>query len=559
MMRTCLFMALGLAAVCSQSSLAQTLQPLASFGQSAPGWLAPGDFDFSNETVDGTLRGIAYHAPSNRLIIIDRRAPLGPSVRILNGDTGQQVHVLNLGDGIVDGGTFRLGMVDTDDDGNVYVCNLVAFGTNDFAIYRWSSDAVQNLTAETPTVAFSGSTGRTRTGDSFAVTGSGANTRIVSSGGPENNRYALFSTTNGLNFTVSSPAVTGADVGAFRLGISFDGLGNVLGTQLFTPLWRVPVGGGAAEQFNTVNPSESIIGYHTPTGLLATVQYLGAPGINNVRLYQWADFSANPVLLDTQNQTATTNSNGNANGAVSFGYGPNGKLRVYALNTNNGIQAYEVATASGGAEIQDSFVYHFGWTASGSPVDSGKSLEREGSGPKALTYDNLINSARGLNGIGFDIADLGNPGALSAADFQFQMSPQGAFSQQANPPSGWASAPAPVAVTVTSGTPNRVLIQWADNQITNRWLRVTVKANATTALAEDAVFYVGHLLGETTGEVQGTYTVAFADITPIRSAVGQTVDSSSVVDIDKNGTVAFADVSAMRANIGVQLTNITIP
>ncbi len=554
-----LFLSIGLAVLCSPTLLAQMLQPLASFGETEPGWLAPGDYDFSNETALSTLRGIAYHSASNRLVLVDRRAPFGPTVRILNADTGEEVHTLSQGEGIVSGGFFTLNMVDLDDDGNVYICNLSPFGSPDFAIYRWSSDAVQNLTAETPTVAFFGNTNRVRTGDVFAVIGSGTATQIVSSGGSENNGYALFTTTNGLNYTVSNPIISGPPLGAFRLGIGFDGLGNVLGTQTGIPLWRVPVGGGSAAEFNTLNPSETVIGYHAPTGLFATVQYLGDPGINDVRLYQWSDFSADPVLLDTQNLATTTNANGNAVGSVSFGYGPDDKLRLYALNTNNGIQAFEVVMPSGGAEIQNSFVYHFGWSGIGSPLDSGKSLHKEGDSPTTLTYDNLINSSRGVNGIGFDIQGLGDGGALSASDFEFQMSPQGAFSEGANPPADWLAAPAPIDISVTPGSPDRVLIQWADNQIVDRWLRITVKANATTGLGADEVFYIGHLLGETTGADQGIYTVAFSDISPIRSSVGQTVDSSSIVDIDKNGTVAFADISAMRANIGAQLTNITVP
>jgi hypothetical protein len=67
------------------------------------------------------------------------------------------------------------------------------------------------------------------------------------------------------------------------------------------------------------------------------------------------------------------------------------------------------------------------------------------------------------------------------------------------------------------------------------------------------------LLGKTTGPSNGVYTVSFEDISPIRAAVGQSVNAGSIHDIDKNGTVAFADISAMRSNVGAQLTNITIP
>jgi len=190
-------------------------------------------------------------------------------------------------------------------------------------------------------------------------------------------------------------------------------------------------------------------------------------------------------------------------------------------------------------------------------LDTGKVLAKEGTEPQVLSYDNLINTGRGINGLVFDIADL--PGSLTPADFAFQMSPQLVFDQGLNPPSDWLAAPAPIGLTVATGTHSRVVIRWADNAIANRWLRVTIQANSNTGLAESETYYIGHLLGETTGAANGFFTVSFADIIPIRSAVGQSVGAESIYDIDKNGTVSFADISAMRGSVGAQLTVITIP
>lgn len=216
----------------------------------------------------------------------------------------------------------------------------------------------------------------------------------------------------------------------------------------------------------------------------------------------------------------------------------------------------EVLPSSG---VQSAFAYHGGWSGSGSAVDTGKSLAKEGEGPRLLGLENLINTSRGINGVVFNIVDLGNAQNLSAADFEFQMSPQGVFSEVANPAAGWASAPAPSSITVTPGSPEQVLIQWGNNQIENRWLRITVLANSNTGLASPEVYYIGHLLGETTGLSGITFSVAFLDITEIRTQVGQTVDATSIADIDKSGLVSFSDITAMRANIGSQLTAITIP
>lgn len=230
-------------------------------------------------------------------------------------------------------------------------------------------------------------------------------------------------------------------------------------------------------------------------------------------------------------------------------------------NTDSGgVRINGVSSPVGsGATVVGAFVQHFGYTGSGSPVDTVKSLHKEGFLPQQLTFNNLINTSRGINGVVFDVQDLGNPGALSASDFQFQMSPTGAFNQAANPPSGWVAAPAPVSVTVTPGSPDRVTIEWGNNVMVNRWLRVTILSNANTGLLEQEVYYVGHLLGKTLGAQVNSYVVSFGDISPIRSAVGGVVDSGSIVDIDKTGTITFGDISAMRPSVGAELTNITVP
>jgi len=213
----------------------------------------------------------------------------------------------------------------------------------------------------------------------------------------------------------------------------------------------------------------------------------------------------------------------------------------------------------GCAHVVAGLVYHNAWTGGGSPIDTSKVVHKEGETAVALSYDNLINSAFGIVGIGFDIDQLADPTGLSVADFVVQMSPQGAFAESANPPEHWESAPAPSSLTVNEGNPDRVILTWSNDSIVNRWLRITIKASANTGLTEDEVYYLGHLLGETTGASSGVFTLAFADIMAIRNGVGNSVDASSPLDIDKNGTVAFADIAAMRGNIGAQLTSITVP
>lgn len=205
-----------------------------------------------------------------------------------------------------------------------------------------------------------------------------------------------------------------------------------------------------------------------------------------------------------------------------------------------------------------SAVYHNGFSGEGSPpwnaIDGVKSLAKRLESPVELSFDNLINTSFGINGIILDIDGLED---LEDLDFEFLWSGQllTANSEIEN----WESAPQPSSISLHSGEgeggSDRVLITWPAGSIQDRYLGVQVNFGSAS-LAE---LFIGHLRGETTGLADGLYTVAFSDITPIRSAVGQNVDAGSIVDIDKNGTVSFADISAMRSSIGSQLPNITIP
>lgn len=213
------------------------------------------------------------------------------------------------------------------------------------------------------------------------------------------------------------------------------------------------------------------------------------------------------------------------------------------------------------AVVVGSHAYHANsvFAASGldSALDTVKVLAKEGSTEQTLDFDNVINSTRGINGLVFDVDGLG--GTVSSSDFVFQVSPTGAFDVGANPPFSWGLAANPQSVSVIQGSPSRIVIQWPDQAIANRWLRITVLANENTGLPEPEVYYLGHLTGETTGVDQGFFVVTFADITAIRAAVGSTVSVSSVVDTQKDGVVSFADIAAMRENIAAILPAITIP
>lgn len=214
--------------------------------------------------------------------------------------------------------------------------------------------------------------------------------------------------------------------------------------------------------------------------------------------------------------------------------------------------------------IVGGFVYYQGSSFASNGVqqaiDTGKTVVLETENPQTLSYDNLINTTRGLNGLVFDVQNLASNN-LTAGDFEFRMSPLGAFNEAANPPTSWPIAPNPLSISVTNGTTDRIRLEWADDAIANRWLRVTLNANSNTGLQEPQTYYIGHLLGETTGvDGDGVYRVTVADAVQIANQVSPSVVGvTNIFDLNKDGVVSVADVVATTSQIGFSsLRNITI-
>lgn len=210
--------------------------------------------------------------------------------------------------------------------------------------------------------------------------------------------------------------------------------------------------------------------------------------------------------------------------------------------------------------LVDSRLVHVGFGGAGQPpfnaVDYHREFALRGEQPIAVELIHLNNSSLGINGLVLDIANLSQPEAIQLA---FSMSPQGNFDPESVSIEDWPSAPLPVSIEHYPGEglqeSHRVFVRWSDQSIMNRYLRVRVSMDDS----QIADLFIGHLLGKTVESTGDTFTVAFADISPIRAKVGQAVTASSLVDIDKSGTVTFADISVMRGSVGFQLTRLVVP
>ncbi len=204
----------------------------------------------------------------------------------------------------------------------------------------------------------------------------------------------------------------------------------------------------------------------------------------------------------------------NGNGSWTWSYTPSTRLmnQVVQLTAIDSQGSASVAfTLNALVHIPNQQIYYRGssFAQNGNNVqaalDTTKVLARSGPGSQQLSFANLINTTRGINGLVLDVAGL-VASSLTASDFVFRMSPTGTFNENANPPSSWTAAPDPTGIFVTPGTattPARVRLEWADNAIANRWLQLQLIASSNTGLDTTAVYYVGHLQGEVNGSTTG--------------------------------------------------------
>lgn len=322
-------LALGLITAGSASAIDVTLEPLTSFR--GDGWFAPGEDGYGFLGTGNLERGLAYG--NGHLYLVSRAG--GVNVRILDPLTGAEMGSLNTTG--ISGGTFAANMVGVGGDGAIYVGNLSTAADSNFKVYRWADEAAA------PTVAYDNLSGLPRTGDSFAVIGSGAGTRIAASGSGSNG-FVLVDPTAGTSTAVSPIAGTGA--GDFRLGLTFVDADTVIGTQGVN--FRVAdTDGTLVGSAPTTSASERLIGYNIVAGvpLLATVDTVSSL----VRIYDATD-PTNPALLTSGTTVSgTLAANGNGVGSVAWGPTTGDSATLYAMSANQGIQAFTVTVPEPGA------------------------------------------------------------------------------------------------------------------------------------------------------------------------------------------------------------------
>jgi hypothetical protein len=179
------------------------------------------------------------------------------------------------------------------------------------------------------------------------------------------------------------------------------------------------------------------------------------------------------------------------------------------------------------------------------------------------TFENISGYSRGINGIFIDISEArGNGFHIDASDFTFTVGNN-------NTPGTWAAAPAPASIgVIADGAPDasdRVFITWNDGAIIDTWLRVTVKANQDTLLAEPFDFFFGAAPGETgagfSPSVVGVDAADFQsialDLTPLAMSGTEAVDNPN--DVNRDRTNNAFDFQVVALNLDTIVINYITP
>ncbi|MEP0843425.1 MAG: PEP-CTERM sorting domain-containing protein, partial [Phycisphaerae bacterium] len=99
------------------------------------------------------------------------------------------------------------------------------------------------------------------------------------------------------------------------------------------------IASGSLTAVNSQATAERLMAYAEIAGV--PVLAVQSTGDSHVSLYDVTD-PANPQLLATANNTTSSNANANGTGQVVWGDIVGKTATLYAMNTNNGIQAFTV-------------------------------------------------------------------------------------------------------------------------------------------------------------------------------------------------------------------------
>jgi hypothetical protein len=325
-----------------------TFAPLTDFG-GGDGWLAPFETSSPYLATGNNERGLAYGNGHLYLVSHANVSNTTANIRILDPATGADLGGLN--NTGISGGIFLVNSIAVGGDGVIYVGNLTTQSSSlPYTIYAWTNETA------VPVVVYSGDGGLagSRIGDDLAAIGSGSSTRLVA--GYNNvphlagdNGYAIINPAAGTATAVIFP--TPPNSGDFRLGITFYDASHVIGTAGGS-LYRYTSFAGAAGTL-IASPQIPDPAGATADRLLAVAVVGGLPllavqsiGDSHVSIYDVTDPLAPDWLASGNNTSGFVSPNSNGTGELAWGDIAGNSAKLYAMSSNQGIQAFLVTVAS---------------------------------------------------------------------------------------------------------------------------------------------------------------------------------------------------------------------
>ncbi len=358
----------GLLVQITQAQVLQ-VQPLTTFGTNGivlPSTNRPYLTDGTTNTspVHELQRSMAYNPTTGHLLILSRTniaTQASYYIAIIDAVTGADVGSLPLGiPGIGATAGFDYNVITVAADGGIYVGDLTSASqtSGSFNLYYWASESgsMNQVWGGDPSSG-NPAGGNDRWGDSMAVTGTGTNTEVlVSSRG---NVVAILTPTDPTLTdpwacaTISTPVPPGNIGYGLAFGVSNNTFyaqteggplylfNYTLTNSLAQASAPTPVAAGTATNIYTYPATlfpgwTGAIGIQTNTNLLADLEM--PPGLAaNVRLYNIANQTNSPVLLDRVAWATNEDGDGIYAGSIIFA-GTN----LYALVSDNGVMAFRV-------------------------------------------------------------------------------------------------------------------------------------------------------------------------------------------------------------------------
>lgn len=327
------------------------------------GWLASADNPYTSPT--DVARGMAYYQSGNQkeLLVVSRANINSQNINIrrLDAETGVDLGGLNIGTGVISGGTFPVNMISTTADGQIFVANLITSSTaSTLRVYRWAN------VNDTPTLVYSGDGGLAgvRLGDSMDARGTGSNVQLVfghQTATAQSNGYTIVNYNGATGTAQSYTGLTGpgATAAAFRLGLTFGPGDEIWGGAGSATLRRSAFAGSTATMIGTsplLNGNERIFDFRDVNGtpLLLSMDsgrssnaatVTANAGTARVRVYDMTNPGAPVEIANGRIMTEAflnTVSNVNGVGSITFGEITSNNIRIYAYAPQHGIQAFNL-------------------------------------------------------------------------------------------------------------------------------------------------------------------------------------------------------------------------